>query len=103
MQALQNLAGRARHHCEHVLQSTEWLTQVLDGEESVTEVLDAARVTLALLSSAAVLGYSTRTLTGPLLCCATDSRGSAMHAGIKRARRSRRCITGPGVVSPRPR
>jgi len=32
------LAGNARHHCEHVLESTEWLTQVLDGEESVTQV-----------------------------------------------------------------
>ena len=36
--ALKSAAARARDLCEHVLQSTDWLTQVLDGEESVADV-----------------------------------------------------------------
>jgi hypothetical protein len=38
LQKLADSTGRARELCDHVLQITELLMQVLDGEESVAEV-----------------------------------------------------------------
>jgi len=48
LQKLADSTGRARELCDHVLQITELLMQVLDGEESVAEVSPLASLCLFL-------------------------------------------------------